>query len=255
MRRVAVPLLLLLGVYAALCAGLYFGQRRLIYLPPPTATSAPAEPWWIERDGTRIKVWVVRPQATDAIVYFGGNAEDVGQYVEDLSALAPNAALYLVNYRGYGGSGGSPSETALLGDAEAIFDRVRKMHTAVSVIGRSLGSGVAVHLAAVRDVHKLVLITPFDSVETIAARAFAFFPVRWLLKDKFDSFAKAGRVRAPTLVLIAGLDDAIPRASTERLVTALNPPTIERLIIPGATHDSIADTREYADALRRFLGP
>lgn len=254
MKRLVVPLLAIVAVYAALCAGLYFGQRSLLYFPPAAARTARADVLWLTSDGVRLKLWAVRQQASNAILYFGGNAEDAAWYVDDLSALFPDAALYLVNYRGYGGSGGSPSETALTADAERVFDFVRERHAEVSVIGRSLGSGIAVDLAAKRDVDRLVLVTPYDSVLNVAKKAFALFPVSWLLKDKFDSLAKAGAVRAPTLVLIAGRDRVIPLASTERLLRAL-PATTARVTIAGATHDSITDSRDYRTALRAFLAP
>ncbi len=247
-----MPLLVIVGIYATLCVALYLGQRSLLYLPPPAVQAAHADALWLESAGLRIKLWAVREGAANAIVYFGGNAEDAAWYVDDLSVLFPDTAVYLMNYRGYGGSGGSPSEAGLLEDAERAFDFVRERHDRVSVIGRSLGSGVAVHLASTRDVHRLVLVTPYDSVENVAKRTFALFPVSWILKDKFDSFAKAAAVRAPTLVLIAERDRVIPLASTQRLLTAL-PATTAAVTIAGATHDSITDSPEYRQALGTFL--
>src|SRR6185295_12273004 len=138
----------------------------------------------------------------------------------------------------YGGSTGAPSEIALLADAEALFDQVRAGHPRVAVIGRSLGSGIAMHLASVRDVSKLVLVTPYDSLVRVAQRHFALVPVSWLLKDTFDSFSKASKVRAPVLMLLAEHDRVIPRAHSERLATAFAPGQVEVRQLAGTNHDS-----------------
>jgi len=121
------------------------------------------------------------------------------------------------------------------------------------VLGRSLGSGVAVHLAAVRDVSKLALVTPYDSILRIAQRRLPFVPVSWLLKDTFDSLAKAPRVRAPVLVVLAELDSSIPREHSERLVAAFTPGQVTVRMIAGADHNSISESPEYGRALADFL--
>jgi hypothetical protein len=130
---------------------------------------------------------------------------------------------------------------------------VHARHARVAVIGRSLGSGVAVHLATVRDVSKLALVTPYDSIVRVAQRHFAIVPVSWLLKDTFDSLAKAPRVRAPVLVLVAERDRVIPRAHSERLAGAFPSGQVELRDIAGTNHDSISSSPEYFRALTAFL--
>jgi uncharacterized protein len=130
---------------------------------------------------------------------------------------------------------------------------VRARHARVAVIGRSLGSGVAVHVAAVRDVSKLALVTPYDSVLRVAQRQLPIVPVSWLLKDTFDSLSKAPRVRAPVLVLLAERDQVIPREHSERLVAAFAPGRAEVRTLAGTNHDSISGSPEYARALADFL--
>ena len=117
------------------------------------------------------------------------------------------------------GSAGTPSEAAIVADALALFDEARREHRDVVVVGRSLGSGVAVRVASLRPVARVVLVTPYDSIQEIAAARFAFFPVRWLLRDKFESWKYAPAVTAPTLLIAAEHDEVIPRASTELLLT------------------------------------
>jgi pimeloyl-ACP methyl ester carboxylesterase len=242
-----------LVIYATICGALYFAQRSLLYFPTPESRSARAEALSIATNGAMLKVWRVAGASARALIYFGGNGEDVAGNIAPFKAALPDTAIYLVNYRSYGGSTGSPSEAALLADAELVFDRVRAEHARVAVIGRSLGSGVAVHLAAVRDVSKLALVAPYDSVASVAQRALPFVPVSWLLKDRFDSLAKAPRVRAPVLALLADLDTSIPRAHSERLVAAFAPGQVEVRVISATDHNSISDAPEYGRALASFL--
>jgi pimeloyl-ACP methyl ester carboxylesterase len=240
-------------LYALMCGALYATQRSLLYYPTPESTSDAAQALEIPTHGAVLKVWQISGDGDRAILYFGGNSEDVAWNIEAFAAAFPNTAIYLVNYRGYGGSTGLPTEPALLEDAENVFDWVHARHPRVAVIGRSLGSGVAVHLATARDVTKLALVTPYDSIERVAQRHFAIVPVSWILKDRFDSFAKASRVRAPVLVLVAESDRVIPRAHSDRLVAAFPPGQVELRAIASTNHDSISAAPEYFRALSAFL--
>jgi len=242
-----------LFLYAALLGTLYLAQRSMLYFPTAESRSEHAELLTIAADGAVLKVWHVPNAGDSALIYFGGNAEDVAANIAPFAAALPDTALFLANYRGYGGSTGAPSEKAILADAEILFDRVRSQHAHVAVVGRSLGSGVAVHLASVRDVSKLVLVTPYDSVLRIAQRQLPFVPVSWLLKDTFDSLARAPRVRAPVLVLLAEFDGVIPRAHSERLIAAFGSAQVSVRTISGTNHDSISASPEYTRALAEFL--
>jgi pimeloyl-ACP methyl ester carboxylesterase len=240
-------------VYVALCAVLFLSQRSMLYFPRPESSHTRAEVLRFDSAGVTLKIWHLARTGERAILYFGGNAEDVAWNIDEYAAMFPDSAVFLVNYRGYGGSAGAPSEAALLADAEAVFDYVRARHPRVAVIGRSLGSGVAVHLASVRDVDKLVLVTPYDSVESIAKAYFSLFPVSLLLRDKYDSFGRAAKIKAPILLLVAEHDSIIPRAHSDRLATAFTPALARVQVIAGATHDSIGNFPEYRRALRDFL--
>jgi uncharacterized protein len=254
MKRMAMTLLALAAIlYAAFCVALYLGQRSMLYFPTPETPATRAEAIRLSTRGAVLKLWHVPHAGDGAVIYFGGNADDAALFVDEFAELFRDRAVYAVNYRGYGGSTGLPSEAGLLADAEDVFDFVRAAHPRVSVIGRSLGSGVAVHLATVREIDKLALVTPYDSIERVAQRHFYLFPVAWLLTDKFDSFSKARAVRAPVLVLSAELDRLIPSAHTERLIGALPHERVTARTIAGANHDSIASDAEYHAALREFL--
>ena len=162
----------------------------------------------------------------------------------------PKRSLYALNYRGYGGSTGTPSETALVADARVLFDHVHADHPNITLIGRSLGSGVAIHIASERPVERLVLVTPYDSLVTIAASQFRYLPLRWLMLDKFESWRYAPGVTAPTQLIAAQNDEVIPLSSTEALLKRL-PPSLARLtIIPAVGHNTISGSPQYVPLLR-----
>jgi pimeloyl-ACP methyl ester carboxylesterase len=196
----------------------------------------------------------VRPHAgPKALLYFGGNAEDVSVNLASFAHAFPDYAIYLLHYRGYGGSAGKPIEAALHADARALFDKVHQDHPQIALVGRSLGSGVAVRLAAERPASRLVLVTPYDSIAAIAAAQFPYFPVRWLLTDKFESTRHAPAVRVPTLIVRAEHDEVIPRASTERLHASFAAGVATQVVIRGAGHNSISESAQYLDAMRAML--
>jgi pimeloyl-ACP methyl ester carboxylesterase len=112
-------------------------------------------------------------------------------------------------------------------------------------VGRSLGSGVAVYVAALRPVTRLVLVTPFDSLEEVAALHFFYVPVRWLLRDKFESWRFAPHVTAPTLIIAAEHDEVVARASTELLRSRFRSGLCSFRVLADTGHNTIADNPEY----------
>ncbi len=237
-------------IYIAVCALLYFTQRSQLYFPTPKASLPGATPVFLTTSGATLHLWT-RPTGTqEALIYFGGNAEDVSSSFEDFAAAVPRHALFFVNYRGYGGSTGSPSEAALFADALAVYDMVRSKHPNISVVGRSLGSGVAAYLASMRDVQRLVLVTPYDSILNVAQRHFPFFPISLILKDRFDSAARVPGIRASTLVIIAEQDEVILRKNTEALIERFPKEQITVQVISGGVHNDLGPT--YAERVGRF---
>ena len=244
----------LLGLYLGACLLLLFGQRSLIYLPP---RGRPAVGEGLTRmrspGGAELAVTVRRVPGSRAILYFGGNAEDVSFNLPAFATAFPEHSLFLLHFRGYAGAPGAPSEAALHADAAALFDLVRADHSEVSVVGRSLGSGVAVRLAVERPVTRLVLVTPYDSLAALGAEQFPWFPVRWLMRDKFESGRYAPRVTAPTLLIVAERDEVIPRASSDQLFDRFTVGVARRVVLPRAGHNSISESRDYLTALRSGL--
>ena len=246
---VAVPA----GLYLGLCLLMFATQRSQMYFPVRESAAPGATARFFTLGDARIKVWAVERPGQAALVYFGGNAEDVGGSVSRFAALLPDHSLYFVNYRGYGGSSGEPSESALCSDAVALYDELRPRHRAISVLGRSLGSGVAMCLASEREVDRLVLVTPFDSLAAVARAHYGWLPVGLLMLDRFDSARRAPKVRAGTLVVIAEGDEIIPRARSDALVAALpSPPRV--VVLEGAGHNDIDLDPRYFEELAKFLG-
>ncbi|MES3024037.1 MAG: alpha/beta fold hydrolase [Pseudomonadota bacterium] len=239
-----------LAAYALACIALFLMQRSMIYFPQPRTLATPVMA--LEVPGARLNVSVLPRAGAKALVYFGGNAEDVAASLPSLARLFPQHALYLMHYRGYGGSTGKPTEAALAADALALFDRVHAQHPQVLAMGRSLGSGLAVRLASMRPVSRLVLVTPYDSIAAIAAGQFPYFPVRWLLTDKFESWRYAPKVGAPTTILAAQNDTLIPPASSRQLQARFKPGLASYVLVPDAGHNTISGEPVYEAALAQI---
>jgi len=237
-------------IYIALCLVLFLAQRSFIYYPQPKSATS-GKTITLNVDGAMVLVSTVQRQSEDAVIYFGGNAEDVSYSLPTLAAAFPDRSLYAMNYRGYGGSTGKPSEAALIADALVLFARVHADHSHIIVIGRSLGSGVAIHVASERPIERLVLVTPYDSLLNIAASQFGFFPLRWLMLDKFESWRYAPKVTAPTQLIAAQNDEVIPAASTAALYKHFPPSHATLSVIPGVGHNTISESPEYIHLLSK----
>lgn len=258
--------IIVIGAGTGLSALLYFAQDRLIFypqaaprMPPRAADLAISEVRIAASDGMSLRGWLAKPAAAAGplplAIYFGGNAEEVS-HMAALAGRLPGWALLAVNYRGYGGNAGNPSERALCSDALAVhdwaiarpeFDRAR-----VVAIGRSLGSGVAVYLAAERPLAAVVLVTPYDSLRAVAQRHYPLAPVALLLKHNFDSIGRAPRLFAPVLMLAARRDSVIPIAHARALFAKWAGPKTWREFDQAGHNDLDADPG-YWDAIGSFL--
>ena len=267
-RSFLLPLLLVgAAAFAGLCALLYLLQDRLIFyrqpLPENVRLVVGALPGTVELevaapDGTRLHGWLRHhpgPPPRGLVIYFGGNAEEVSGQILDAPELAP-WSVAAFNYRGYGRSEGAPGEAALSADALLLYDRLAARPDIdaerIVVLGRSLGSGVAVQLAARRPVRALVLVSPFDSLRSIARKTYPFVPVTLLLRYPFDSLALAPQISAPLLVIAGERDDLIPPAYSRRLAGAWAGGQRFELL-PGAGHNDLHAAPAYWPAIRDFL--
>jgi hypothetical protein len=242
---------------------LFLAQDSLLFHPPPAPRAVPAAVAETVRvpigGGLTLTGWLARPAGLAAraplIVYFGGNAEDVS-WMAGVAPQLPGHALLAVNYRGYGGNPGRPGEAALTADALAIHDwaaaRADVDPRRIVVMGRSLGSTVAVHLAAERRLARVVLITPLDSVRSVAQGIYPFVPVSLLLRHPFDAAALAPRIEAPLLAVVAARDRVVPPRHARALFDAWRGP--KRWVeIAGADHNDVDAAPGFWPAIAAFL--
>lgn len=227
--------------------------RELIYPRRGTQVAADESMHELDVAGTVLRGWVVNPGRDRVLLYFGGNGEGLGMWREVVAQHFPDHTTYLMAYRGYGASEGHPSQRALSADALALVDHVVERHPGarVDVLGRSLGSGVAVHVATQRPVDHVVLVTPFDSLAATAADLFPGLPVARLIEDHWDSAAIAADVRTPVLVVRGGRDVIVRPERTDRLIDALSDPVV--VLFPDADHNDISDNPDYWPSIVRFL--
>ena len=248
---ILIPVVLAVA-YLGFCILLYTMQRSFQYFPTPRRLG-PTEMAGTVRSGDTLLQLTVRPHAgPGAVLYFGGNGEDVSSSVAPLMAAFPQREIVMLHYRGYGGSAGTPNEADITADAAGLFDKVHAEHPDVIVVGRSLGTGVAARLASTRPVARLVLVTPYDSLLGIAQRGFPIFPVRWILVDKYESWRYVPAIKAPVLILRAEHDETIPAASTEQLAARFPAGQVQLVVVPGASHNTIIDDPLYVKALAAF---
>ena len=247
-------LLLALSVYFCFGIFLFFAQRSFIYFPTPPSNHPYPEISYKFDDAT-VRVVTLNTENKNAIIYFGGNGEAVEYNASTFERLFSDHAVYLVKYRGYGGSTGQPSEDNICADALNIFDKLRKEHSNISVIGRSLGSGVATFIASQRDVNKLVLVTPYDSIESLAQKTYPIYPMSLLLKDKYDSVGRAQLITSDTLFLLAENDKVIGRKHSENLFKAFREIKPELVVISDSGHNTISNNPRYNETLRQFIYP
>jgi len=258
---------IVLGAAIGLSALLYFSQNRLIFLRQPAPISPPqatglaiSEVHIATFDGLSLRGWLARSSAAPQerlplAIYFGGNAEEVST-ITGLASRIPGWSVLAVNYRGYGGNAGEPSQRALYADALSVFDwaagRTDFDPTRIAAIGRSLGSGVAVYLAAKRPLAKLVLVTPFDSLRAVAQHHYPYLPVSLLLRHPFDSIEHAASISTPMLIIAAQKDSIVPSARSRALFAQWRGPKTWREF-SGADHNDLDADPRYWETIATYL--
>ncbi len=267
-RIVEIIKVLLLAVaagYTGVLVLVWLGQERLQFYPRPVESKplAPAG-WHLEeiafttRDGTRLAGVLALPPnpRPPLVIYFGGNAEEVTAFAPMANEYYAGRAVLLVNYRGYGDSEGKPGETALVSDGLELFDWARTRNdldgSRIAIHGRSLGSGVAVQVAAVRPAKCVVLTSPFLSAREVAKKQYPLLPVTLLMRHPFDSAARAPGIKVPALFFMGTADTLIPMAQSEALASLWGGPA-EQIVFDGFGHNDIHVNPRYGSAIREFL--
>lgn len=260
----AVGVAVLLGLWLTGCAW----QRAMIFHPRPLAPGRDAElnarhdirPLTVSAaDGTVLRGWLVgaadTPAVRPAVIYFGGNAEEISWHADDTAVFA-GQALALVCYRGYGNSAGEPGAKELLADALAVYDAVAQQPgidaRRIALMGRSIGTGLAVHVAAQRPVTGVVLVSPYDRFSRVAKAHFPYLPVDLLLCHNIDAEEDARQATAPLLAVIGLADEVIAPERSRALVAAWqgNKRIVE---LEQCGHNDMERFPRYAAMLREYF--
>jgi hypothetical protein len=253
--------------YVGVVAAMYLAQRSFIYPIPSTIRTTPRAAGFAQAEenvlttagGERVIVWHVAPQpGRHVVIYFPGNGDTLAGSAGRFEAITSDGTgLVALSYRGYAGSSGSPSEQGLLSDAAVTYAFAVAMYDPARIVlwGFSLGSGIAVAVAAEHQVGGLILEAPYTSIADIAAAAFPFLPARYLLKDTFRSDERIKRVAAPLLVMHGAQDATIPIAFGERLFAMAREPK-QFVRFDGGGHadlgsfGAVETARQFIDALK-----
>lgn len=250
--------------YVGGLAVLYLAQRSFLFPIPRAERTAPAaagfpqteEHLLTTADGEKVIAWHLPAKpGHPVILYFHGNGDFLaGFFGRFRSLIADGTGIVALSYRGYAGSSGSPSEQGLLRDAAAAYAFTSARYSADRIVlwGFSLGSGVAVALAAEQPVVKVILEAPYASIAEVAASAFPIFPVRLMMRDPFHSDRRIARVKAPLLFLHGARDPTIPLASGERLFALAHEPK-QFVRFPEGGHNDL-DSFGATARVRRFIG-
>ena len=240
-----------LAAYCLVLAGLYTFQRRLLFIPDKTVPDPlragltdvavlhlPTE------DGVSLVAWHMPPADPNGftVLLLHGNAGNIGHRANRLRRMqSVGWGVLLLEYRGYGGNSGSPTEDGLTLDAQAGLAELRRRAVPPEqtlLWGESLGTGLAIRLAAENKVAAVLLDAPYTSIVDAAQGQYPYVPVRPLLKDKFDSLSRVAAIQAPIFVMQGSADRLVPPAMGRKLIQAATAPT-ELWVADGAGHEDL----------------
>ena len=253
-----IIILLLAACYLTAFLWMWIRQERYLFKPKHYDVDPAFEQYRWDQTvrGVRLQGWFLNKGAEKTVIYHGGNAEDLAGHCEVLSeGLACN--VLLVNYRGYGQSQGVPAETDMVADCIELFDRFCKQQqiapSSVYLMGRSLGSGVAVQVAAARpQAAGVILVTPYEDIPTIARFQYPWLlPLSKVIRHPFRSIDHAPNIRMPALILLAENDEIIPVESGRRLGQIWGGP--KNILTLPTGHMDIHQHPDYFPAINRFI--
>jgi fermentation-respiration switch protein FrsA (DUF1100 family) len=236
--------------YAGGLVALFFAQRSFLFPVPTVVRTSPQQAGFPEAeehvldtaDGEKVIVWHVPAKPGHPVVlYFHGNGDFLaGFFGRFHDLIADGTGIVALSYRGYAGSSGHPSERGLLSDAAAAYAFTVARYDAARIVawGFSLGTGVAVALAAEKPVGRLILEAPYTSTADVAASIFWFLPVRLVMRDQFRSDERIGRVTVPLLIMHGERDPAIPIRFGERLFALAHEPK-QFVRFPEGGHENL----------------
>lgn len=253
------------GGYLAILGAVFVMQRALLYpagkAGPDAALAVAAGMRTVTTrtaDGLELTHWYRPPTDDDApvLVVFQGNAGNIGDRVPKLvELLHAGFGLLLAGYRGYGGNPGQPSEETLSADARLLLDWLGGQGVAPErtvLYGESLGTGIAVKMAAERSAAAVILEAPYTSVAEVAQARYWYLPARWLVRDKWDSVSRIARIGAPLLLMHGLRDRTISARFGRRLFDAAIEPK-EILLVEDGAHSDLYDFAEVPRQVIAFV--
>ena len=264
-RIVAIGAAIALALWLVLCLLLFGAQDKLLFYPKKLSIEAFAQagdPPGVDTvelamaDGTVVRGWLVNNEEKESnlLIYYGGNAEEVSRLIARMGELE-GWDIVLMNYRGYGASDGTASETTMCSDALEIYDHFTRMddysNGKVVVMGRSIGTGVAVFVASQRDTSAVILVSPYDSMTSMVQEMIPFVPVNLILRHKFNTIERAPGITAPLLNLTGSEDTTIPVCHS-KLVADHWGGDMKMVEIEG-DHNSMSRQEEYWEEIGNFL--
>ena len=235
LRQAAIASVVL---YLLLTAGVFAFQRTLFYrtqaqyqTPAQVKLTGTIEVPLVTKDGIHTVAWYSpAPYGAPTLVFFHGNGGSISaRHWRVRRAQKMGYGIFLVEYRGFAGREGTPTEEGLYADARAAIDWLEGQYVssaAMILYGESLGSGVAVKMATERPVAGVILEAPYTSTVDVAALTYWMFPVRWLMWDRFDSLSRIKDIHAPLLVMHGAADDTIPQSQGRALLAAAEEPKL-----------------------------
>ncbi len=251
-------LLVILFLYLSILAYVYFTQDSKIFNYAQIEKNPPVKLKNCEKvilnvdDGVLLKGLYKKSKQEDAplIIYFGGNSDDATRFLLHVEGLK-DFDIVAFNYRGYVNSGGKPSEKNLFEDAIKIYDKFAK-NSKVILIGRSLGSGVASYLASKRDAEGLVLITPYDSIVSLAREKYPYLPIDLLLKYKFESVKYISKINIPVAVVEVKGDTTVPNKNTQRLIKKIQNLALH-VELENTTHADVLNHPDFEKTIKKAI--
>jgi fermentation-respiration switch protein FrsA (DUF1100 family) len=257
LRQVAMLIATALAIYAAVAGYLYLFQRSFVFQPggvlvTPEAAGLPrVEVVTITTaDGTALSAWYSEAEAgKPSVLYFHGNAANISDRADRFRQILDSGfGLLAASYRGYPGSEGAPSEAALHSDGLELFDWLSARAESVVIHGESLGTGVAVYVAAEREARAVVLEAPYTSALDIAKATYPWLPVALLMHDPFLSRERIARVSEPLLIVHGAKDSIVPVEHGRRLFEMASEPK-DILVFEDADHHHLWEAGLWPAAL------
>lgn len=243
---------------------LYFLQEKLIFLPTTLpqdfaySFSNPFEELFLKSDDGAVinAIHFKTEKPKGVILYFHGNAGDLSRWGKITEFFVEkNYDVLVMDYRTYGKSSGTLSEQALYNDAQMCYDYLLKHYqeSEITIYGRSIGTGMATHLASRNQPHRLILETPFYCLAEVAKYRFPVFPVKKLLKYNFPSYQYIQDVKCPIKIFHGTDDNIIPYASGEKLFNSIVKKEKTFFTIKKGEHNNLIEFETYRKHIQKIL--